>query len=192
MASRIYTTEGIVLSRSVFGEANLIVSLFTKEYGRITARAQGARAPHSKLRFSLEPLSLGGFSLIKGVVGWRIVGALPQGSLLSLRAPAKTLGKIAALLTRLVPPHEPAPSLYALVLDDLRFLARIEDEELLRGAECVAVLRVLAELGYVQHEGEVAPLVRKGALTRSLALEMRRVRPQAVALINASLSVSGL
>src|SRR3989344_3491573 len=114
MASHIYTTEGIVLSRSVFGEANLAVSLLTKTYGRITARARGARAMSSKLRFGLEPLSVGAFSLVKGTGGWRLVGTLPQGSVLVCRGAAPVVGNIAALLMRLLPPHEAAPVLYDL------------------------------------------------------------------------------
>lgn len=192
MASRIYTTESIVLSRSLVGEANLSVALFTREFGRVVARAQGARAGRSKLRFGLEPLSLLSVSLVRGVAGWRIVGAAPYGSLLASRPPASAMGNIATLALRLLPPHEPHAPLYDMLRDDLRFLGRTEDEELLRSAECITVLHVLAELGYLQREGRVAPLARRGALDETLAAEMKPLRLQAVALINASLAASGL
>ena len=50
------TTEGFLLSRVTYGEADLIVHLFTKEIGRIAALARGARRSQKRFSGSLEPM----------------------------------------------------------------------------------------------------------------------------------------
>lgn len=49
-----YSGEGFVLSRRNFGEADRILSLFTKNLGRITLIAKGTRRPKSKKRGHIE------------------------------------------------------------------------------------------------------------------------------------------
>ena len=41
-------TEGIILSRRNFGEADRILTIYTKDYGKISAIAKGVRRPRSK------------------------------------------------------------------------------------------------------------------------------------------------
>jgi DNA repair protein RecO (recombination protein O) len=53
-----YTSEGIVLARRNYGEADRILSLYTKDYGRVTLLAKGIRRPKSKKRGHLEIFSL--------------------------------------------------------------------------------------------------------------------------------------
>ncbi|MCB0031542.1 MAG: DNA repair protein RecO, partial [Anaerolineales bacterium] len=45
---RSFRVEGIVLRRSDFGEADRLLTLFTKEQGKIRAIAKGARKPQSR------------------------------------------------------------------------------------------------------------------------------------------------
>lgn len=54
MKPRSYTSEGIVLARRHFGEADRILSVFTKNHGRITLIAKGVRRPKSRKRGHLE------------------------------------------------------------------------------------------------------------------------------------------
>jgi len=60
---RTYKTEGIILKRSNFGEADRLLTIFTKHYGKIRVRAPGVRrttsrkAPHLEL-FNLSTLFL--------------------------------------------------------------------------------------------------------------------------------------
>src|SRR5205814_1680794 len=50
-------TEAIVLRTYRLGEADKIVSLFTRQFGRLRAAATGAQRPKSRYGGTLEPLS---------------------------------------------------------------------------------------------------------------------------------------
>ena len=50
-----FTTECIVLSRRNFAEADRLVTLYSKEYGKITVIAKGVRRPKSRKTGHLEP-----------------------------------------------------------------------------------------------------------------------------------------
>src|SRR5574341_1723464 len=50
----VYKAEGIVLRRVNLGEADRIVTLLTREYGRLSAVAKGARKPKSRFVGRLE------------------------------------------------------------------------------------------------------------------------------------------
>ena len=45
MKPRSYTSEGVVLARRHFGEADRILVLYTKNFGRISLIAKGVRRP---------------------------------------------------------------------------------------------------------------------------------------------------
>ncbi|HKY74186.1 MAG TPA: DNA repair protein RecO [Patescibacteria group bacterium] len=52
---RTFSTEAIILKRSNIGEADRIVTLFTKDFGKIACIAKGVRKMTSTKRSSLEP-----------------------------------------------------------------------------------------------------------------------------------------
>lgn len=54
MKPRTYTSEGIILARKNYGEADRILSLFTKSHGRLSFIAKGIRRPKSKKRGHVE------------------------------------------------------------------------------------------------------------------------------------------
>jgi DNA repair protein RecO (recombination protein O) len=66
MKPRSYTSEGIVLGRKNYGEADRILSIYSKDYGRISLMAKGIRRPKSKKRGHLEIFSLLNFQAITG------------------------------------------------------------------------------------------------------------------------------
>jgi DNA repair protein RecO (recombination protein O) len=66
MKPRSYTSEGIVLGRKNYGEADRIISVFSKDHGRISLMAKGIRRPKSKKRGHLEIFSLLNFQAISG------------------------------------------------------------------------------------------------------------------------------
>lgn len=61
-----YKTEGIVLKRINFGEADKIVTLYSKHYGKITCLAKGMRRLTSRKRGSLEIFNKVAFIAHKG------------------------------------------------------------------------------------------------------------------------------
>ena len=52
-----YATQAIILRRSSVGETDSLVTLYTKNYGKMRAFARGVRKPNSKLGGHLEPLN---------------------------------------------------------------------------------------------------------------------------------------
>jgi DNA repair protein RecO (recombination protein O) len=51
---RVYRTEGVVLRRQDFGEADRIISLYSPQHGKIRAIAKGVRRPRSRLGGHVE------------------------------------------------------------------------------------------------------------------------------------------
>lgn len=66
MTPRTYSDEGIVLARRSFGEADRIMSVYSKRHGRLTLIAKGVRKPKSRKRGSLEVFSHIKFAAARG------------------------------------------------------------------------------------------------------------------------------
>ena len=63
---RRYVTQGIVLSRTDYGEADRILTFLTAERGKIKALAKGVRKSKSKLAGGIELFSVSDLTLILG------------------------------------------------------------------------------------------------------------------------------
>ncbi|MBM3205899.1 DNA repair protein RecO [Candidatus Shapirobacteria bacterium] len=61
-----YKTEGIVLKRINYGEADRILTIFTKHYGKIRVMAKGVRKLQSRKAGSLELFNHATIFLVKG------------------------------------------------------------------------------------------------------------------------------
>ena len=71
MQESLYVT-GIVLKQTPFGEYDRIVSLLTREKGKITAFARGARKPGNRLAAATNPFAFGTFRLYEGRTSYTI------------------------------------------------------------------------------------------------------------------------
>lgn len=59
-------TQGIILSRIEYGEADRIISLLTPDQGKLRLMAKGVRRPKSKLAGGIELFSVSSITFIKG------------------------------------------------------------------------------------------------------------------------------
>src|SRR6185312_9404470 len=53
--SRVYSVQAVVLRRRNLAETDKIVTLFTRERGKLSAVAKGARRPQSRIAGATEP-----------------------------------------------------------------------------------------------------------------------------------------
>ncbi len=74
MGSRFLTTEALILGSMRYREADRIVTLYTRDRGRLGALAKGVRRTKSKVGGRLEPFSLVRVSLYSGRSLYTIVG----------------------------------------------------------------------------------------------------------------------
>ncbi|MBI3289911.1 DNA repair protein RecO [Candidatus Microgenomates bacterium] len=63
---RTYSTEGIILARRNIGEADRLLTIYTKHYGKLKVVAKGIRRTTSRKRGSLELFTQVKFFAIKG------------------------------------------------------------------------------------------------------------------------------
>src|SRR5579859_4753812 len=66
MNYKTYSSEGFILARRNFGEADRILVLFTKDFGRISLIAKGVRKLTSRKRGGIEVFNKIKFSAVKG------------------------------------------------------------------------------------------------------------------------------
>jgi len=75
VSSRFFTTEALVIGSMRFKEADRIVTLYTRERGRLSGIARGVRRTKSKVGGRLEPFTLSQVSLYSGRNLYTVVGA---------------------------------------------------------------------------------------------------------------------
>jgi len=72
---QIYRTEGIILKQTLVGEADIFVTILTKDFGKITLLAKGAKKISAKLAPHLDILNRSEIAFIKGKNFWRITNS---------------------------------------------------------------------------------------------------------------------
>lgn len=66
MRPRTYSSEAVVLSRKNYGEADRILTVFSRHFGKLRLLAKGVRKPRSRKRGHIEVFSRIRFSVSKG------------------------------------------------------------------------------------------------------------------------------
>lgn len=192
MAERVYTAEAIVLGKYGSGEASLSTLILTDRFGLVRVRAQSARSVKSKLRYALEPMTIGTYSFVRGARSNRLIGAQARERLLSLErlGARQAAGQIGRLLLRLMPGEHHDDGVFVIVEQGLRGLSNLPSEDI-PAAECAIVLALLDKLGYLPEDP--APIAIQDELLSSETLaRMKEFRADAVRRINRALQESGL
>lgn len=195
MAHEIYQTEGIILDRRNFGEAEKLYIVLTDKFGKITAIAQGVRNIKSKLKFSLEPLSLVKFALVATGESWRIVDAEKIKSFKSINNEQEKLllfSRLVKLISRMLQGQEKNQNLWNQFLADVTFL-EIGDmgKKDLVAFEAAAAARILHNLGYIDKD-ELSFFINADSLNNDILADVDKVRQKIILAINEAVRSSHL
>ena len=192
MLRREVHTRAVVIAWRGAGEGSARVLLYTEELGLVRAVVKSAREERSKLRPYLIPGTRGHYSLVKGQAEWRITGV--GGAHTTYYECASDNARMSAervlsLVRQFVQGEGKDEELFAALYEFLESLSALDQEDI-QIAEYVAVLRVLAALGYVA-KGDAAAFM-SAEYTAALIVRARQERKNLVSLINRGISASGL
>lgn len=73
-------TQALCLRSSDYGEANKIITLFSAEYGKLSARVRSVKNPKSKLKQCAMPLCFGEYILVKSGDFYTVKGCTVEES----------------------------------------------------------------------------------------------------------------
>lgn len=137
-------TQGVVVKAVNLGETDKIVTLLSKEYGKIQAVAKGARRTRSRLMAGTQLFCYGDFLLFKGR-NWNYIDQLEiidtfykiRNDLLRLSYGSYIL----ELISEVVQPEQPCRRLFRLAIDALEMLTagKGDPEVILRACELKAM-----------------------------------------------------
>ncbi len=126
--------EGVILRTQDYGETHKLVTIFTKEKGRVTAIARGAKKTKSRMAAITQPFILGTF-LMQGGSG---LGTLQQGEvILSYRKIREDIIKtayasyIAELTNKLIDEKIADPFIYKQFVLSLQAITEDKDPEII-------------------------------------------------------------
>lgn len=148
--------EGIVLKSMVYRDTSKIVTLFTKQFGKVNVIAKGARKPKSKFGASLEPLTRSHIVFYKRERG--DLYTLSEGDVVE---PYPDLRRsllgfswgsvILEFLYRANPFESPNPRLYLLTKRAFKTLNQTEQDSAFPTLVYAFLIKALGLLGYLPH-----------------------------------------
>lgn len=116
-------TEAIILKSADLGETDRLLTIYSKEFGKIQVAARGIKKLESKLRYHLEPLSYSLLILVEGKKIRIVKDAVLIDQFLSMRRDLekmKTVYKIVNLIDELIAGEEKDNDIWNLILEALR------------------------------------------------------------------------
>jgi DNA repair protein RecO (recombination protein O) len=143
-----FKTEGVILKRKNFGEADRILTIYTKDFGKVTALAKGVRRPRSKKAGHLE---LGNWCKVFIAKG-KSMDLLTEVELkkafgIADFSESKTnkIFHILEIVHSMTPDHQKNTKIFSLLVSFLYQIAKEKDFNLISS---VFKIKLMAELGY--------------------------------------------
>lgn len=158
MDKRTYATEGVILARKNFGEADRVLTVFSKHYGKLRVIAKGVRKPSSRKRGSLELFCQVKLLLARGRNMDIVTDAELVNSFSAWRKDLTRVGvayHLAEIVNRLTVEQQESFKVYNLLVDSLRELADTDYWQLFPLTQGFKV-QVLEEAGFLER-GKPSP-----------------------------------
>jgi len=163
MAHQIYLTEGIIIKKRDFGEADRLFWIYTEKFGMIMASAKGVRLEKSKLRDNLDVFTFGDFAVISSKDFWRLVDARetisPKFNHNSAERPGpiggqvKVFANVANLMARMIKGEERNEEIWKqLKILFLNLFKKNVEKKDLKDLEIRSTAAILKTLGYMGEE----------------------------------------
>jgi DNA repair protein RecO (recombination protein O) len=148
---RVYTVEGIILKRRNVGEADRILTVFTKQFGKIRVIAKGVRKISSKRGPHVEVFNHVVVTLYKGKGMDTLTDVSPITSFEAIRSDLHRVGAayyLCELIDGLLPEGQSHEDVFLLLVDAFGALSSVKHEriEILRARFAAALL---TKLGYM-------------------------------------------
>lgn len=145
-------TRGIVVKEVSTGEADKIITIFTRNQGRISALSKGGKRPKSKLAAGSQILSYGEFVLYSGKDIYSVNSCDVIEPFYEIRNDMVKLTYAAHfmdIVLELIQENQPSPRLLKLLLNTLHMLAKTQKQPDL--ISCIFELRSISIAGYAPH-----------------------------------------
>lgn len=116
-------TEVIVLKAADLGETDRLLTIYSKEFGKIRVMAKGIKKLESKLRSHLEPLSYSQLILVEGKNSMIVKDAILIDQFLKIRNDLekfKTVHEIMDLIDEFIVGEEQDNDIWNLLLETLK------------------------------------------------------------------------
>ena len=161
MSHQIYLTEGIIIKKRDFGEADRLFWIYTEKFGMIMASAKGVRLEKSKLRGNLDVFTCGDFAVISSKDFWRLVDARetisPKLNHNSAEQPGliggqvKVFANVANLMARMIKGEERNEETWKqLKILFLNLFKKNVEKKDLKDLEIRSTAAILKTLGYME------------------------------------------
>lgn len=155
--TRTYSTEGIILARKNYGEADRILVIFSKHYGKLRVIAKGVRKTISRKRGSIEIFSFCKFLLATGRNMDILADVEIKKDFQEWRSDLLKVGvayHMCEIVNRLTVEHQEHKEILDLLLDNLSGLEHLDYWQLYPLTQNFK-LSVLEELGFLSKDKPV-------------------------------------
>lgn len=157
----IYTTEGITIKIRESGETDKILSVFTKDFGRIEIFVKGARNIKSKLNPHLDLFNYSRISFISGREFFRLTDAYKiysfpkeNNDLLKIQ----TISRIFYILEKMIHSQEKNEKIWFLLLNMLKSFNLLIDKiskTTFQTLESIFLFKIMHILGYIDVSSDI-------------------------------------
>lgn len=172
----VYQDQGVVLRVRPYREADVLVTLFLAQHGKVGAVARGVRRPKSALQAGLHPLCYSGFSLYRGRSSLETVtGAEVIHPFARIRDDLDRIGwatLLAEVVDECFSEHDPAPEALYLLVAGLEAMAEGRHPST---AAMTAIFQLARAAGFLRGFDRCAACGR--TLDHDMAVDAARAEP---------------